>query len=526
MSVRVRSLCVYLVLTILATAPVVAEVEANFEIETLVISGQTISGLGTITFVNDQSVNDAGDWAVLAVVNGSDLAILKNGAALVREGDLIQERTLSFFELIGLRASGELVWLGYSAQEDCIYVDLDPVLCAQDQVRPIIDSGGQGLVVWNQFDSFTMNAAGELILRARITPVPGESLVRVVPAAPFYQTEVLVSVGDTLTGETEPIATFGGLGPHRGTRTDSESNVVAFLYPGPRLCRNLECLVQRGDPSPVPGRTYSSLGSGVSNARGDLAFHGLLDLQGGPNRSFIELNSEIYARQGDTDFTPGGFPFVGVGGILWLDDHRNLLHRASWNDGISGVDEGLFMNDVVLTQTTVTVLESSPISRIMGMVEIDNRTGWVASQESRYVAFEAGLADGREGVFRISIAPPSVPDGRFISGTSMTAARLPGGSVQISWDVTCGAPQYNLFYGSLDSIAQMTYDGEVCNLGTFGEMTFDPPSGNVFWIVAGSDPATGLEGAHGFDSEGIARPLTGEGRCGIAAQIRTAACEP
>ncbi len=72
----------------------------------------------------------------------------------------------------------------------------------------------------------------------------------------------------------------------------------------------------------------------------------------------------------------------------------------------------------------------------------------------------------------------------------------------------------------------MSYDGEVCDLGASGQTTFFPPAGNVFWIIAGADPVTGIEGSHGFDSRGISRSISAEGRCGVATQIRSNVCQP
>ena len=79
-----------------------------------------------------------------------------------------------------------------------------------------------------------------------------------------------------------------------------------------------------------------------------------------------------------------------------------------------------------------------------------------------------------------------------------------------------------MFYGNLADVASYTYSGSTCSLGTTGTASFTPPEGDLFFVVVSQ--SGGIEGTHGFDSTGLARPASAGGACGANAQIRSDRC--
>ena len=62
-----------------------------FPIDSLVVEGDVVAGVGTVTSISNLVVNDNGDWIVEADTNNpntnADVVFIKNGAVLLREGD-------------------------------------------------------------------------------------------------------------------------------------------------------------------------------------------------------------------------------------------------------------------------------------------------------------------------------------------------------------------------------------------------------------------------------------------------------
>ena len=79
-----------------------------------------------------------------------------------------------------------------------------------------------------------------------------------------------------------------------------------------------------------------------------------------------------------------------------------------------------------------------------------------------------------------------------------------------------------MFYGDLADVSTYAYAGSTCGLGTTGTATFTPPAGDVFFVIVSQEG--GIEGVHGFRSDGTARPASSGGDCGANTQIRSDRC--
>jgi len=112
-------------------------------------------------------------------------------------------------------------------------------------------------------------------------------------------------------------------------------------------------------------------------------------------------------------------------------------------------------------------------------------------------------------------APPEIPDGRFVAGTPVTAARLDpaGTSVAVTWDASCRVPSAHLVWGDLAVVASLQPQGSACGLSG-GVFTWSAPSGDLWFLVVADDLGD-AEGSWGRDSSGAER-ASGRvsGQCG------------
>ncbi len=80
------------------------------------------------------------------------------------------------------------------------------------------------------------------------------------------------------------------------------------------------------------------------------------------------------------------------------------------------------------------------------------------------------------------------------------------GDLSISYRPACGASDHNIVWGPLQDVANYTYSGQDCSIGTSGSYDqFNPGAGSFFFVVVGTDPA-GTEGSYGLDSAGLEHP--------------------
>lgn len=80
------------------------------------------------------------------------------------------------------------------------------------------------------------------------------------------------------------------------------------------------------------------------------------------------------------------------------------------------------------------------------------------------------------------------------------------GALALAYRPACGASDHNIVYGPLDQVRSYGYSGQMCGIGTSGEVqAFDPGAGAFFFVIVGTGEA-GDEGSYGADSDGAERP--------------------
>jgi len=125
------------------------------------------------------------------------------------------------------------------------------------------------------------------------------------------------------------------------------------------------------------------------------------------------------------------------------------------------------------------------------------------------------------------VGPSSAPDGSgFTDPLRADRATISGDTINVSWDAgACPATDYNLLYGDLADVATTALAGSECSLGASGGFTWTSvPSGNIFFLVVGTDGA-GTESSWGFDGYGGERnSLSASGECAISYKETSNSC--
>src|SRR5262249_48377075 len=232
-------------------------------------------------------------------------------------------------------------------------------------------------------------------------------------------------------------------------------------------------------PEPVPGRNYGVLAGHALdlNNRGETVFRADLDGDIYTDDDIIVEGEELVH---ENEFLPTISPFriIDFGpatGPVAIDDDRNVLWVAAWDNPGPTKNEGLFLNDLPIIQNGDSVDNDLAIEAFAA-----GEHAYAMSRNGRYIVFKAVLSDKTEAAVLLVVhGPHPVADGAHVPGNPMRAAKNRNGAdIDVTWDVTgCPASRYNLFYGDLASVATLAYTGAVCGLGATGRATFTPPPG-------------------------------------------------
>ena len=410
----------------------VASVHAGFTIDTLVIEGDSIPGVGLVTTIDNFVVNSIGEWAVEADTDAGpdvDSVLIRNGVLFLREGDGIampagamvdsfdsipladvaKSTTYNLF-LDGTDGSNDDSGVFFALTEDWAGL----VLVVQEgQAAPGLSQGTPFI----GFFETRVNSAGEIFVMASVDdPNINSTVDRAMyilttdaEAGGIETFEVIAVEGDILPGQTEPVADFR-TNPHQmafaengdllfGADLAGDTAVDDTVYLATEA--GLALIAQQGSLSPVDGRTWSSLSSPEMdlNSNGQFVYSGSLD--GDPATNVVIVrNDAVLAQEGDVVTTETGTWMVtgfGSGPVL-IDDCGNVLHYRDWNDPDGDVDTGLFINDMLIVQEGVSTVDGVAIDTLRGVQD-----GYAFSDNGQYVLFEAILVDGRDGAFLIDL---------------------------------------------------------------------------------------------------------------------------
>ena len=234
---------------------------------------------------------------------------------------------------------------------------------------------------------------------------------------------------------------------------------------------------------------------------GEYADHQLLDGGGlpvtpGMKTGFCLVDTRRYLNEAWVPFGPAySCAFQGLQ-RGWSDIYAAQLD-CQWID-VTGVPQGTY--DLQVTVNPLGILDESDLTNNSATVPVT-------------VTEPTGIS--------------SRPDGRFTPGQVLQVDHDSANTL-VTYDVTsCPAADYNLYFGAGANIASYEYAGAFCNLGNDGQESLplpDPNPGEWSWFVIVGRIGS-LEGAHGFDSTGNLRPITGVGMCAVTGTRVTVLCQ-
>ena len=531
-------------LVLSAVAPTLAA--PLYPIQILLRNGDDVTGVGLVTTIDNLSINNAAKWIVQVDTNNPDTnvdaCLVRDGVVLVRENDPVPVpagANISSFDGVSIsgdgRFAGNLFLRNATTSTDSGVFLGDKLIIRESQISAAPEFSPNTPYI-GFFEAKT-NANGQVYIVASVddpaiaTTVDRALVIASTAGGELTGERVLAKEGDILPGQSEAVADFG-TGPHLTAFNNREQILYFVDLTGDTLVDgaiylDLTLIAQEGGPSPVAGRTYevlSSRGLDVNNF-GQVAFKANLSGDTTDDEMIVAEGEELIREKSTlSDIAPFLFTAFGTtSGPIAVDDLGNVLWFGDWDDPVTTVDTGLFLNDKLIVREGDALPGGGVLTAIAS-----GEDSMAMSDDGRYIVFEGTVTEdavARNAALMIDVTgPPPVPDGNRIPGTQMTAGRNANGvDIDLDWDVTtCPALTYNVFYGDLASVASYVYTGSSCDLGATGSATFSAPAGDLFFVVASQEGT--IEGVHGFDSEGRARPLQAAGACGVSFQIRSAAC--
>ena len=419
-SVRLVSLSVCVMLGTAA-----ASARPDFTIETLVLKGENVPGVGLVTSIDNLAINNLGLWIVEADTDhantDADSVLIRDGVLYLREGDALDEpegASIDSFDSVNVNILGDSGWnffldgTGGSNDDSGIYLNTDLIIQESDISEAPEFSPG---TIYIGFFEVKINDADAMLVVASVDDpnIPTTVDRALVVISSDAQSEmVFAKEGDTLPGQTETVADFGTSWSRfdftnagdimffADLTGDSAADGVFYL--------NNTLLAQEGSPAPIEGRNWQTLSSkplDVNNS-GAYVFRGNLD--GDTADDEVIIKNGVKFVQEDT--LPAIAPFTlenfGTSAPVLITDDGDVVWYGDWNNPDTGVDTGIFLNDTLLVQEGVTVIDGQvvgPIARLEDCLR--------ASDNGRYIIFEATLADGTNGAFLIEIGCAGDLDG-------------------------------------------------------------------------------------------------------------------
>jgi hypothetical protein len=148
------------------------------------------------------------------------------------------------------------------------------------------------------------------------------------------------------------------------------------------------------------------------------------------------------------------------------------------------------------------------------------------------VNLQGGPAGDRATMIVEAITVEGVATPGEASGPNLTPLRVTGfdsvsGDMSLAYDVACETTNNNIYYGPLDQVDILGWNGEVCGIGVSGtRAAFNPGSDSYFFVVVGNQAAA--EGSYGrsllLDGSDPERSFYSGSSCGQTQDL-TSSCD-
>ena len=496
------------VLTLLC-APAAAQ-----SIVPLVVEGDQLAGIGTVTAVNQVTLVGPQDWIVEVKTDNpaADTVAIRNGHVFLAEGDPVSAPAGATISILDSYAFARFGWLATNytlantvGPNDHEAVYFDGQLSMQ-RGQPAIANGFSPGTTWGSFGDIQLDeghAGGALMLVRGYADDPAIAgttdyfavLANLDASGNLQGALVLAKEGDIPPGQSETINTIrtgswnGRIAPGVGAFWACDLNGSdasdACVY---RWAAGVNTLVaQEGSPSPVAGRNWGSLVSPEIdvNPAGDWTLKDTLDGSGATD-GIIVRNGVKFVQEGDghPDIAPFVLNELGNGPAK-LTDSGSVLWFGGWNDTAPlAYREALFLDSTIIVREGQTTIGG------VLLTDIDQQNdSFTITPDGQFVIFKGTLAGGLEGAFLLSfsgISPyctaklNSLGEAPWLSWSGTPSAAAGSGFVITAHDVVPAMPGI-LFYGTSGAAAIPLQNALLC---------VSPPITRLGLLVSGPPPAT------------------------------------
>lgn len=422
---------------VVAALSVAGVASAQFQIEPIVLEGDTVPGVGTVTgsfsSVAELDVNNSGLWIVETDTTNPDTNIdgaLVQGFGFSPMSLYLQEGSpltspagalVDTFDAVTVNNGGQhgfnffLDGTSGTSDDSGVYYNTSLVIQESNIATAPQFSPNTPYIGW--FDVKINNNNQLLAMSSVDDPAISSTVDRAIvridnPGGVFTET-VYAKEADVLNSFN--VLDFG-TGPHDFAWNDSglalftadldtgDSLTDGHVYKSDGTTDTL--LLREGDASGIElGRNWGTLyGNSLGmNASGDWVTIADLDGATTDDKMILKNGSQVIAREGSSLASIGGvFTFTSFGtGAVEIDDNGNVFYFGDWNDPDTTHDEGLFMNGQLLVQEGVTPVAGSTLLDIY-----TGESNFQISDNGEWLIFEGELQDGRNGAFLVRVPEP------------------------------------------------------------------------------------------------------------------------
>lgn len=434
-------------LLIAGIASLATTAQAQSTITPLIVEGDATS-IGSVTRIDNNDVNDNGDWLVELDTDNpdtkKDAAVVYNGSLLHAEGTAMGIPAShnmawvfdSFVDSMDVNDNGDVMILMNAEDVNLLVNDTKLVLWTngntgnsyvlmEQGVTANTVAGEPAGAVWSSIAEVWQNNNNEIMVSGRSSSDADDMLAMLIHDGMGNITSQTVFAIDNVIHST-------AFPPSNGTHADtiqgfaSSKQNMALNNAGQKMFYvddesfgpggtpdyttvdshfyvDTTEIAWEADDAPTPGPwPYKHL----SSAEVDINDSGVWAAVWNDDNTdttqdfFISLNGTVFVQEGFTaPGIPGGFVLTGPSyGHVQISDQGDLTWYGDWDDADLDKDTGLFRNHDLLVQEGVTMIGSEIVDTISSSSD-----GMAVSDSGRFIITELTLANGNEGSFLIEV---------------------------------------------------------------------------------------------------------------------------
>jgi hypothetical protein len=413
--------------------------EPDYTLSVLVKDGDSFGPYGTVSNINDISINDNGDWVVDVTLTGGSTAraIVKNGQIWLAQGDTIApgDTVSSVANLLkDLNNHGDIAFRpSLTTLNSGMYLNFTPLIMhSQISSSPAFSED----TPYIGFFRGRVNDSRDVFMIATVndSELPGSVHRALVWLSYDEKTEtvtenVLFRKHDAIPGAEEGVE-FNDAGTDSARFAINNSGdayfVASFLNSdtatNAALFINDQMVVRKGDPSPIDGEPFNAISTttrGYMNADRQFIFHTTIPNQpAGTNNVLIRGDgnarnaTELFFRQGDpapdvpgetiTSFGSGAQPRI-------TDQGRVVWWGMMTGDTTQNV--GLFVDDRLILRRGDTVPDHGTLTTVGGTTGNGGiGKAFVTSNSGRNVLVRVVFNGGPRAALLVQFDLPECPE--------------------------------------------------------------------------------------------------------------------